>query len=295
MYLAQSAFSRWARQSILRLFHTDPITIEFDPRLQLPIVNYGVRRGVIIGKQVNPLTVALYACKHLRLESIIGPIPVRPLRATETPEYVARAVQWLLSNEKRRKHFSVWQYDFRWPDYDLKPPWRSALMEAYGALLLLACKKRYEARRHLESILTDYRQTGVSYINGDALFPLEYVSDERVLVLNGILRCLLILRECSIRLNDALLKDTFERAYASLKPQLNSFDAGCYTFYDSRGTPADRKYHELHVELLRLMMERTGDHDLVPILARWTRYSRTYSVIEPIAFMQHIMKSKGHL
>jgi len=168
-------------------------------------------------------------------------------------------------------------------------------MEAYGALLLLTYGKPHEARKHLESILTDYRKAGVSYINKGLLFPLEYVSDRPILVLNGILRCLLILRECGIRLDDPDLRSAFETGYESLKSRLEIFDAGCYTFYDSLGRPADRKYHGLHVELLRLIYERNKDRELLPMLERWTRYMKTYPAAEPIAFLHYLIRSKGNV
>jgi heparosan-N-sulfate-glucuronate 5-epimerase len=144
-------------------------------------------------------------------------------------------------------------------------------------------------------MLTDHRQGGVSYIGRGMFFPLEYVSDKPILVLNGILRCLLILRECGIRLNDPNLSSAYERGYESLKSRLEIFDAGYYTFYDSLGTPADRKYHGLHVELLRLIYDRNRDRDLLPILGRWTRYKRTYPIVEPIAFLRHLVRTKGRL
>jgi hypothetical protein len=168
-------------------------------------------------------------------------------------------------------------------------------MEAYGALLLLTYGKPHEARRHLESMLTDYRVAGVSYIDKGVFFPLEYVSDRPILVLNGILRCLLILHECGARLDDPDLKRAFDTGYESLKSRLEIFDAGCYTYYDSLGTPADRKYHSLHVELLGRIYGRNKDRDLLPIYERWARYRRTYPVAEPIALLRHLIRSKGNL
>jgi hypothetical protein len=296
MYLIQShSIRRGARQAILRAFGIDAITIEFNQASGLPIVNYGTRRGVFIGRQLNPVHIALYACRELRLEDTTGPIHLPQLPSATGSDYVRRAVKWLVSNEKRLGHIHIWECNFPWPDYNLKPPWRCALAEAFGALVLLRTGALFQARRHLEAILTDYRHDGVSYVEKGVFFPLEYVSDERILVLNGILHCLLVLDECGTILDDPALKSAFCDGYRSIKPRLQNFDAGYCTSYDSLGRPADEKYHRIHVELLRRVYKRTGDRDLLTVIARWTRYSKSYAVAEPIALLHHIVKSRGRL
>lgn len=296
MYLTQTHFiQRNARQAILKAFKTDPITIHFSHTSGVPFVNYGTQQGVLIGPQLNPVTIALYACRKLRLEDVTGPVNLPNLPNATSFEYVEAAVKWLVSNEKRLGRMHIWEYDFPLPQYRLKPPWRSALAEAFGALVLLKTGRLFQARKHLEAILTDYRHGGVSYIDKGSFFPLEYVSHDRVLVLNGIMHCLLVLHESGIILDDPALKIAFDEGFRSLKPRLHDFDTGFYTLYDSFGNPANEKYHRIHVNLLRLMYKRTGDRDLLPIITRWTRYCKTYAVAEPLALLYHIVKSRGRL
>jgi len=281
------------RKSVLRAFRTDPIQLEYDSKQGIPVVNYGERCGSYVGRQVNPLTVALYACRQLGLESTAGPILLPRLRQAEGSQYVERAIRWLDSSQLDCGRFSVWEYAFPWPSLNLQPPWRSALAEAFGALLLLVVGKAEEARRHLEAMLTDYRQGGVAYVGRDSLWFLEFACEQRPLVLNCMLHCLLILRECSLRLGDPALREGFELGCRTLKRDLGLFDATFYTCYDSRRNPADEKYHTLHVELLRMLIEKTGDRSFSPWLARWSQYGRTYPFLEPFIFVRHMIRSKG--
>ena len=291
LYLIETSFiRRFAYHAILRSLGSDPIRIEFDPANGLPRVNYGRRLGVFIGRRLNPVTIALYACRELRLEEATGPIYLPHLLQLTGFSYVKRAANWLISNEVRpNARVSYWEYNFPWPSYGLKPPWRCALAEAFGGLLLIYAGYEVEARRHLEAILTDYRRSGVSYINERVLFPLEYVSDDKILVLNGILHCLLILHHCGIILDDKALIHAFNVGYKSLKPHLREFDAGFFTYYDSLKNPADEKYHRIHVELLDRVYRCTGDRDLLPLITRWTRYTKCYAIAEPLALLQHFI------
>jgi hypothetical protein len=291
LYLVQSGFLRqYARHALLRTLKIDPIKIEFDSVSGLPVVNYGSRLGVFIGRQFNPVHIARYACSALRLEDITGATHLPDLPEASGSEYVKRAASWLISNETQlNSRISLWNYGFPWPDYDLKVPWRCALAEAFGALVLLTTGHQDKARRHIEAILTDYRHAGVSYVEREFLFPLEYVSKDRVLVLNGILHCLLILRHCSVILKDEALKQGFDMGYCSLKSRLHEFDAGFYTFYDSLRKPADEKYHRIHIELLHIMYRYTKDPDLLPLIARWSKYIPSYAIAEPIAILRYLV------
>jgi len=292
MYLVQTGLlRRYARHALLRTLKIDPITIEFDSVSQLPVVDYGSRSGVFIGRRFNPVHIALYACRALHLQNITGPIHLPELPETSNCEYVERATNWLISNETQSdNNISIWNYDFPWPDYDLTTPWRCALAEAFGALVLLSTGHKDRARRHIEAILTDYRQSGVSYIGIKTFFPLEYVSEEKVLVLNGILHCLLILGHCGLILKDDALNRAFEIGYGSVKSRLQDFDAGFYTFYDSLRKPADEKYHKIQIELLQIMYRYTDDTDLPPLIARWSKYLPTYAFAEPVAIFRYLVE-----
>jgi hypothetical protein len=289
---------RTARQTVLRMLGSDPWKYEFDSTLGIPMMDYGNRCGIHIGRQVNPLIVALYGCKALHLDSTVGPILVPDLEGTRGQRFIQNAVDWLVSNEKREGGLSVWEHKYPWllcSNKLLQPPWRSALAEAFGSLLLLSAGKAEDARRHLKAMLTDYKKGGTAYPKKNSLWLLEYVSDERVLVLNGMMSCLVILHECSLRLGDSKLKDAFDLAYASMKRDLHLFDAGFHTYYDSHKNPADSKYNYLHVELLRILWKRTRDPNVRPWIERWMRYQKTYPIMEPIIFLRHMIRSRGTL
>jgi hypothetical protein len=293
---AISVVRRGIRGSILRILgkgHT--WEIDFDLNQGIPTVNYGVRYGVCVGRRINPAEIAIYALKQLGLESVTGPLIVPRIKETERPQYVQRVVDWLISNEKQRGDFSVWECDFHGPYRDLKPPWRSALTEGFGALLLLATGRTEYAYRHLKSMTIDYREGGVAYIDNGYSWLLEYVCEKPPLVLNCMMHCLLILQRCNLVLKDSDLARAFEVGYRTMKRNLRLFDAGFYTFYDSRKNPADQKYHKIHVELLRLFYKRTKDEDLLPWIDRWVKFQKTYALLEPVIFLLHLFRSGGSL
>lgn len=278
------------RSVIMKGLGIDPIIMEYDKALGLPVLDYGTRSRTQIGRRVNPLHVALYACKKLALENITGPIYVPRLKQTETHEYVHRAADWLISTQKDRGAYSVWEYDFPWPPAQLRPPWISALTEAFGALVLSEAGRETDARQHLQSMLTDFKEGGVGLYGDGSLWFLEYPSSsDPPLVLNCMLHCLLILRECWRRTRADALETAFQLAYKTLKHDIAMFDASFYTYYDSHRKPADQKYHKIHVALLRLLQSKTGDLFFLPWISRWTRYQSLYPYIEPIAFVRGLI------
>lgn len=283
------------RESILLMLGSTTPRAWCDPNLGLPITDYGVRAGVQIGVHVNPLDVALYACKILNLEDATGPIVIPDLEGIAGSEYVDRAVKWLLANQTRTGNLCYWANNFPFPPSEMRTPWKSALTEAFGSLLLLVAGKTQWARRHLVTMLTDYSTGGVADVGEDSIRFLEYPSDTRSVVLNGMMHCLLILHECSIILKDDTLRRNFEIGFRTLKGDLGRFDAGFYTFYDSRKNPADEKYHRIHIKLLRLLYEKTQDPELLPYLSRWSAYMKTYPVMEPLIFLRHLIRSGGRL
>jgi len=139
-----------ARNLVVKRLGADPIIVKYDPVLRMPVVQYGVRSRIRIGTRINPLHLSLYACKQLGLEHITGPILVPRLRETETHDYVRRVTAWLISNQKSRGAYDVWEFDFPWPPAHVYPPWISALSEAFGALVLLETGHRESSRRHLK-------------------------------------------------------------------------------------------------------------------------------------------------
>lgn len=292
----QPAFSKYLRKLLLRAWGTEAIKVEFDNMKGIPVVDYGIRCGIPIGRRVNPLFLSLYICKEHHLEHVTGPIFVPELREARGPRFVGRAVDWLRSLEKRGPDFSFWEYDFPWPGYpNLRPPWKSALTEAFGAVALLELGYKEDAIRHLYSLLVDHQRGGVSLIKHDTVWFLEYACQDPPLVLNGMLHCLLIMDELATKLSDQRFSNAFELAYRTMKRDLPRFDAGFYTLYDTYGNPADAKYHKLHIELLKLIEERRSDPQLRHWILRWERFMNPYSYFEPIIFAKHLFESHGAL
>jgi len=292
----QPTFSKYLRKLLLHAWKTEAIEVEFDDVRGIPVVDYGIRCGIPIGRKVNPLFLSLYICKEHHLERVTGPILVPELKEATGPKFVGRAIDWLRNLQKQGPKFSFWEYDFPWPAYPkLIPPWKSALTEAFGALALLELGYEEDAIRHLQALSVDLQRGGVSLVKHDTIWFLEYACEDPPLVLNGMLHCLLIIDEFATRLGNRGFSNAFDLAYRTMKRDLPRFDAGFYTLYDSYGNPADAKYHRLHIELLKLIEEKRNDPQLRYWIFKWERFMKSYSYFEPIIFAKHLFESHGAL
>jgi len=82
-------------------------------------------------------------------------------------------------------------------------------------------------------------------------------------------------------LYDALLvskcsqwKEAFEKTIDTLEKNLEFYDAGYWSFYDRNGHFASPFYHELHVNLLKVLYALSGKEKFLTIALRWEQYSK---------------------
>jgi len=281
-------------------FLRDPIRVESDKE-GIPVVSYGTRFGIRIGRVYNPLTIALYGILYFGLDQKVGPVEL-PVRHHTWKDIVAMA-DWLVKIEERGPMCSTWNYDFPWPTYQLLPPWKSAMAELFGGLFLISMfratdKERYRrsADLHLRSLLTPTSEGGLAIADKETngwWFP-EYYSPtiSAPYVLNGMMYVLLGLRHASSILGDDRYLCAFELGLLDLRKKIRRFDGGFFTYYDSVGNPADEKYHAFHVQLLDLLVSAADDHVLARIRSRWKHMSQGYWLKEPLILLSCLLRSR---
>lgn len=201
---------------------------------------------------------------------------------------------WLVANLTIRRaggiRFGVWEYHFPWSIYKLKPPWVSGMAQGCGLQVLA---KAYEAtgdKKYLEAaalarnaFLVEVRDGGVTYKDrDDEWWYEEYAAPEALpsRVLNGMEHALIGLDEYSRITGDSQAQALFEKGVAALLREIKRYDAGWWSYYDQRGTLANKKYHLLNTLLTRKVSELAGKPALEEMATRWARYKTPFFIRE---------------
>lgn len=267
----------------------------------IPVNDYGKK----IGLAYNPLTIALHGARYFGLEKVVGPINLSFSQAQNPSwEQILAMADWLLKNEEKSSMCSTWSYDFPWPAYSLAPHWKSALAEIFGAVFFLEMfrtvgdgKYRQAACSHLQSLLTPTSQMGLAIpdeVTGGWWFPEYYgIGRSPPYVLNGVMYVLTGLRHAWSVLGDNKYLQAFELGLIDLKKRIHTFDAGFFTYYDSLGNPANKKYHKIHVSLLDILAASTNDRRLASFRDRWKHMEKGYRLKEPMILLTCLLEQRS--
>lgn len=234
-----------------------------------------VYMGKKYGWQYNPVTIAQYGLHYLTNFSREGKV---------RHQFVARAMaEWLVENQVEWKNgIGAWVYRYDLPFYGPRAPWISGMAQGEAISLLLRMSqmgdsKIYEAaaRRAMRAFIYPVSAGGVvqAFPDGAPAFE-EYPTAPRSLVLNGFLFALLGVRDYALYFAEAPSQKLFELCVAGLKKNLHRYDTGYWTLYDLHPTRrlANAKYLRIHVQLLRVIAEITGDEFFGGMADRWLTY-----------------------
>lgn len=134
-------------------------------RTGVPVVAYGYQNGIYIGSQRNPLTTSLFAQGYYDHYHRNGSAIYKQLFLNNT--------NWLVNHTVNHGNYSVFEYNFPWPQYNLLPHWHSALAQAKGIEALIAANhltgnKKYldTAKQLLNSFYVNVDKGGVTHKMG---------------------------------------------------------------------------------------------------------------------------------
>jgi hypothetical protein len=253
----------------------------------LPVVDYGRRLGVRLGRRPNATTLGIVGLKATQSASLVG-LAGFDRTGDEIVSRVSleKVARWLLDSSVDKGDYMIYHVDFPWPTYALKPPWRSCLAEAFAGTFLLVfgiIRKDQSCvdcgLKHLRSLLVPVSQGGLK--SDDSRFFLEYVGYERrkrwPVVLNGHLYCLITLSSVSRTLGVPEFGVAFEQAMSGLDSLLPIFEGPFFTYYDNYGNPAKLFYHELHIHLLEKLYGISKLSYLRTTAERWRAMSPKYN------------------
>ena len=72
----------------------------------------------------------------------------------------------------------------------------------------------------------------------------------------------------------------FAKGVNSIKNRLDQYDAGWWTYYDAIGTIATKKYHNVHIKLVKELYDITGDKIFLEYSKKWSEYKTPYFIRE---------------
>ena len=252
----------------------------------VPYVEYKYQNGEYVGeKRRNPVTISQTAREYLNYYY-------------ETDEDVYKILflncsDWLVENAVVKGNYSVWEYSdvISYPNFKLYPPWVSAMAQGQGIVVLAYAYKLTNNEKYLRtsesslhSFYVSVEEGGVLQIDQDGgWWYLEYAyrGQPKPRTLNGFIFALIGLHEYYEITGDTDALLLFNRGADELKKHLEDYDTGSYTVYDLVGTPASKKYHQIHVRQMYTMYNLTGDLTFLQYHNKWKGYQDApYNIIK---------------
>jgi heparosan-N-sulfate-glucuronate 5-epimerase len=249
------------------------------PKLKLdssgiPITDYGNVTGIYIGPQRNPITIAHKAIDYFN--------SFEKNKDTNSKQLFLNTANWFVGNTLPHGNYSILEYKFPWPQYQLKAPWQSGMAQAQAlGILARAYNITHEikylntSKMLLNSFFVEVKDGGVTYKSPtNGWWYEEYAADnhDRVIsrALNGMIFSVLGIYDYYKYTKDPEAKYLFDKGILALKNNLALYDNNGDSFYDILKTPANQNYHKTHVKLLQQLYDITGESTFEGYHDRWS-------------------------
>ncbi len=223
-----------------------------------------------LGKQYNPVSIAEHAIRWSDDKDTL-----------KTGNFF-NCINWLMNNCTILNDSSIIYLDYYdWPDFDLTSPWRSAMNQGRAMQAFL---KAYEktgdslylnmARKSMNTLFTEVRDGGVTYIDSTGYWYEEYADDSvpQSRVLNGMIVVLQALSDFHKATWDPNALFLFNKGVDALKSTLYVYDNDGHSNYDVLGKSASPWYHKFHIELLDFLYSETKDPIFNKYKQKWMQY-----------------------
>jgi heparosan-N-sulfate-glucuronate 5-epimerase len=242
----------------------------------IPSVYYGAEvNGKPIGFQRNPVTAALQANEFYD--------KYKENNDESSKTYFLNNVNWLVDNAVNKGDYSLLQYNFPLPTYNVKPPWFSALANGLALQVLIKAheithdvKYLTAAKSLLNAFFIEVEDGGITYKDSSAEWWYEeYASNDKSAkisrVLNGMLFTVLGIYDYFEYTNDPDAKLLFDKGVNSIKKEISKYNDNGYSYYDLLGNPSN-KYHQIHVDLTKQLYDLTGEPIFNEYYHLWKNY-----------------------
>jgi heparosan-N-sulfate-glucuronate 5-epimerase len=187
-------------------------------------------------------------------------------------------------------NYSILEYDFPWPIYNMTPKWRSGMAQGQAIQALVKAHEitgdaNYIDTAHmlLNSFFVKVKDGGVTYKTPTGWWYEEYadIGGKESRVLNGMMYTLLGIHEYYQYTGDNNAKHLFDQGIVALKNNLSLYDHNGYSYYDILGSPA-WEYHNVHIELSGQLYNITKEKTFKEYHDKWQNFKEPYSIIQQI-------------
>ena len=153
----------------------------------------------------------------------------------------------------------------------------SSMAQGEGISLLLRAYKEtnekkyfFEAKNAIDFMLKKIDDNGCTMYEGDDVFFKEF--PEKSVVLNGWIFSIFGLYDYCIIENNKNNKNILNKTIITLKKNISKFDNGYWSMYDANKKIASPFYHKLHIELLKVLGEITGEEIFITYALKFEKY-----------------------
>jgi heparosan-N-sulfate-glucuronate 5-epimerase len=256
-------------------------TISYD-NTSVPVVDYGYKGDIYIGPQRSPVTIA---------QNALGLYD--KYNRTHSEEFLQKFLNnsnWLVDNAASKGNYSLLEFQFFWPTYNVESPWRSGMAQGRALEVLIKAHeitgdKKYldTAKMLLNAFFVEVKDGGVTRKTpNDGWWYEEYASSsnatEESRVLNGMGFALLGIQDYYQYTGDSAAKFLFDQGATSVAKSLpryeyvdDEYTGEGYSSYDilNNTKPAPLKYHKIHVTQLGELYEITGEEIFKTYHDKW--------------------------
>lgn len=260
-------------------------------RSGIPLVEYGYKNGIYIGSHRNPVTISHFAIDYYSKYK-------KNVDNSTNKEVSLNNSNWLVSHAINHGNYSLLEYDFPWPDYNLTSPWRSGLTQAQAIVAMvkaheLTGDKKYldTAKMLLNSFFVEVKDGGVTYKTPqNGWWYEEYAGKggKEPRVLNGMMFTVIGINSYYRYTDDKAAKYLFDQGIIALKKNLPRYNIPSYnySYYDSLGTTNPLSYHKIQIDLLSRLYDITHDRVFKQYHDRWVSFKSPPYIHEKMSDMK---------
>lgn len=237
----------------------------------IPLVDYGTKMGESIGVHYNAALVSQRAFQEFEL------IRLNPRhKINGFWKCVHRLHQMIIENSE----FAHIPHSYNYPEYKVKKGWESGMTQAQVMQVFLRAfylKKDSTYLDKCEALLNRFEypiEEGGFTIKIDSThwWYEEYADNNRnssPRVLNGMMYALVGLHEYGTEQKSEKAMFYYQNGMNALLDALDQYDMEGGSYYDNRQKPADKKYHQVHLDLLMILNNIEDHPKLETYIQKW--------------------------
>jgi len=192
---------------------------------------------------------------------------------------------WLLEHQDESGGWDTWQayLGLQYSKYSAMTQGQALSVVSRALKLTDDSRFRQAAEKAFNLFLIGAEEGGVTYFEGDAVFLEEAPSQSaypeacpsgrpRNTVLNGWVFALFGLYDYHLVVDQAKVRDIFERSIDTLAQHLAGYDSGYWSYYDSQKHISSHFYHSLHISQLEALSLISENPVFEKYHQRWTSF-----------------------